>query len=84
MRPGSLCQKGTGYADGEGQTLPAPGVTGVMGEFDAVAPPGIESFGTSAVGATAAGALLLQRVDAKAGGCGCGGACGCNGACGGA
>lgn len=82
-RPGAMTLLS---ATSEAPTLPAPETTGVLGEFDAIAPPSLELFQPGA-GAPAAGGgfLLLQRVAAgvgspkrgcgggKAGGCGCGG-----------
>lgn len=80
MRPGALAIASTNPGAGEGQTMPSPQVTGVIGDFDIVAPPSIEAFGISALGTSATGLLLLQRADAK-GGCGCSGAgCACGGA----
>lgn len=80
MRPGALAIADTSAAQGEGQTMPSPQVTGVIGDFDAVAPPSIEAFGTSTLGTGASGLLLLQRADGKAR-CACNGAgCACGGA----
>ncbi len=72
----------------EEPSLPRPESSGVLGTFDAVAPPSLELYQPGAgTPATGAGFLLLQRAAsvASGGGCGCGkgGGCGCGGACGG-
>lgn len=76
LRPGGFAfpaAAAVGHAD---PALPGPTTSGVMGVFDAIAPPSLQVFRPTGTGTGSAGTgyLLLQRVD-KAG-CGCGGSCG--------
>ncbi|MCB9740768.1 MAG: hypothetical protein H6747_16000 [Deltaproteobacteria bacterium] len=84
LRPGGFTMPD---GNSEDPSLPGPQTTGVLGTFDAIAPPSLELYvpnaGTPAAGT---GFLLLQRIKGgSANGCGCGkgGSCGCGGACGG-
>ena len=84
LRPGGFTMPA---GNTEEPSLPGPQTTGVLGTFDAIAPPSLELY-VPVVGTPAAGTgfLLLQRIiGGAAGGCGCGkgGGCGCGGACGG-
>jgi hypothetical protein len=66
--------------------LPRPEASGVLGTFDAIAPPAIELYAPATTPGLGSGFLLLQRADhGPTRGCGCGagaGPCACGGACG--
>jgi hypothetical protein len=84
LRPGTFTidNRNTGRVPG----LPGPETSGILGTFDAMAPPSLELFFPAGTCGAGLGMLLLQRADdGPTRGCGCGagaGPCACGGACG--